>query len=205
MSDRLYRSRDDRMLAGVAGGLAEMWDADPALVRLIWALLVIFTGGIALLVYIVMAIVVPEEEDELLPPAPFAAPAPPVATDIAPTAATTPEASVSTGAIAVPATAPTQPAPVAPPPNYWVPSGPSRADARAARRAARRARRQGGDSAAPIIIGGFLVLLGGFFLAREWLPELDWDWFWPAMLIALGVLLLLIALGRRSDDQGDPS
>ena len=29
MSDHLHRSRDDRMLAGVAGGLAEMWDADP--------------------------------------------------------------------------------------------------------------------------------------------------------------------------------
>ena len=59
--NRLYRSRDDRMLAGVAGGLAEMWGADPSLVRVIWALLVIFTGGIALLVYIVMALVVPEE------------------------------------------------------------------------------------------------------------------------------------------------
>ncbi len=60
--DRLYRSRDDRMLAGVAGGLAELWGADPSLVRIIWALLVFFTGGIALLVYIVMAIVVPEGE-----------------------------------------------------------------------------------------------------------------------------------------------
>jgi phage shock protein C len=50
MSTHLYRSRDDRMLAGVAGGLAELWDADPSLVRVIWALLVVFTGGIALVV-----------------------------------------------------------------------------------------------------------------------------------------------------------
>ena len=57
--NRLYRSRHDRMLAGVAGGLAEMWGADPSLVRVIWALLVIFTGGLAFLVYIVMALVVP--------------------------------------------------------------------------------------------------------------------------------------------------
>ena len=55
------------MLAGVAGGLAETWGADPSLVRIIWALLVIFTGGIALLVYIVMAIVVPEEDDTFVP------------------------------------------------------------------------------------------------------------------------------------------
>ena len=61
MDDRLFRSRDDRMLAGVAGGLAELWDVDPSLIRIIWAVLVPFTGGIALLVYIVMAVVVPEE------------------------------------------------------------------------------------------------------------------------------------------------
>ena len=57
MTDRLYRSRDDRMLAGVAGGVAEMIDADPSIVRIVWALLVVLTGGIALLVYIIMAIV----------------------------------------------------------------------------------------------------------------------------------------------------
>ncbi len=55
------------------------------------------------------------------------------------------------------------------------------------------------------MIGAFLVLLGGFFLARQWLPELDWNWFWPTMLIALGVLLLVLALGRRPDDHGDRS
>lgn len=48
------------MLAGVAGGLAETLDADPSLVRIVWAMLAIFTGGLAILVYIVMAIVVPE-------------------------------------------------------------------------------------------------------------------------------------------------
>lgn len=62
MNDRLYRSRTDRMLAGVAGGLAEMWGVDPSLVRIAWALLVVLTGGLALLVYVVMAIVVPEGE-----------------------------------------------------------------------------------------------------------------------------------------------
>ena len=62
MTTHLYRSREDRMLAGVAGGLAELWDADPSLVRIIWALLVVLTGGIALVGYIVMAIVVPEED-----------------------------------------------------------------------------------------------------------------------------------------------
>jgi phage shock protein C len=60
VAERLYRSRHDRMLAGVAAGVADALDADPSLVRIAWALLVIFTGGIAFVVYVVMAIVVPE-------------------------------------------------------------------------------------------------------------------------------------------------
>jgi phage shock protein C len=63
VTDRLYRSRDERVLAGVAGGVAEMLDTDPALVRIAWVLLAFLTGGLALLVYIVMAIVVPERPD----------------------------------------------------------------------------------------------------------------------------------------------
>lgn len=59
MNNRLYRSPDDRVLAGVAGGMAEAYDLDPALVRLGWALLIVFTGGVFLLIYIIMALVVP--------------------------------------------------------------------------------------------------------------------------------------------------
>lgn len=59
MNRRLFRSPDDRVLAGVAGGMAETWDLDPALVRVGWALLIILSGGVFLLLYIVMALVVP--------------------------------------------------------------------------------------------------------------------------------------------------
>ena len=41
MSERLYRSRDDRMIAGVAGGIAERLSIDPTIVRVIWAVLVL--------------------------------------------------------------------------------------------------------------------------------------------------------------------
>ena len=63
MTDRLYRSTDDRMIAGVAGGVAENLDADPSIIRIVWAVLIFLTGGIALLVYVVMAIVVPERPE----------------------------------------------------------------------------------------------------------------------------------------------
>ena len=60
MRDRLYRSRSDRMLFGVAGGMADWLDLDPSLVRLVWALLIL-AGGIGFVLYIVAAIVIPEE------------------------------------------------------------------------------------------------------------------------------------------------
>ena len=61
MNRRLYRSRTDSMIGGVAAGLADYLNADPALVRIVWAILVVVTGGAALIVYIVAWIVVPEE------------------------------------------------------------------------------------------------------------------------------------------------
>ena len=60
MTKRLYRSRTERMVAGVCGGLAEYFDIDPTIVRLVFVLLAL-AGGPGLLIYIVMAIVVPEE------------------------------------------------------------------------------------------------------------------------------------------------
>lgn len=56
---RLYRSRRERMVAGVAGGLAQYFNVDPVLVRLAFAVLTIW-GGIGLPIYIVLAIVVQE-------------------------------------------------------------------------------------------------------------------------------------------------
>ena len=133
MAGRLYRSRRDRMIAGVAGGLAEMWGADPSLVRIIWALLVILTGGAALLVYIVMAIVVPDED------------------------------------------------------TVYGPAGVPVADRRAG------APRTGGMSPA-VLIGAFLIVLGGFFLLREIFPRIDFDWIWPLALVGLGVVLIVVAM-----------
>ena len=57
---RLHRSRDNRFLFGVAGGLAEYFEVEPVLVRLGWVLLTIATAGIAALAYIVMTIFTPD-------------------------------------------------------------------------------------------------------------------------------------------------
>jgi phage shock protein PspC (stress-responsive transcriptional regulator) len=56
------------MLFGVAGGMAEWMDLDPAIVRLVWALLIL-AGGVGLLLYIVAAIVIPEAPYGMAAPA----------------------------------------------------------------------------------------------------------------------------------------
>lgn len=63
------------MLFGVAGGMAEWMDLDPAIVRLVWALLIL-AGGVGLLLYIVAAIVIPEAPFESMGAAPMAPGAP---------------------------------------------------------------------------------------------------------------------------------
>lgn len=166
MNTRLFRSRDDRMIAGVAGGLAELWDADPSLVRLGWALLAIFTGGIAIIVYIVLAIVVPEEDD---------------VADWTMSPGETVGGSTSAAELARAARAAAR-------------------EARRQRRELRRASRGHGPRAGAMVIGLLFILGGAWFLAREYLPWLDWDWVWPTSLVAVGILVLVLAVRRPGGD-----
>ncbi len=57
---RLYRSRTDRMVGGVAGGLGKYFSIDPTLVRLLF-IIGTLAGGPGLLAYIILLIIVPEE------------------------------------------------------------------------------------------------------------------------------------------------
>ncbi|HHT48895.1 MAG TPA: PspC domain-containing protein [Firmicutes bacterium] len=60
---RLYRSRQERMIAGVAGGLAEYFEVDVALIRLLW-LITFFMGG-GFIAYLLAWFVIPERPTEL--------------------------------------------------------------------------------------------------------------------------------------------
>ncbi|MHB8958404.1 MAG: PspC domain-containing protein, partial [Candidatus Limnocylindrales bacterium] len=55
---RLYRSRDHQ-IAGVAGGMAEYLDVDPTVIRIGWILVTVVTGGLALIAYLLLALVIP--------------------------------------------------------------------------------------------------------------------------------------------------
>ena len=60
MANKLYRSRKDRKIWGVCGGLANYFDIDPTIVRIV-AVASLFVGSLGFWGYIIMALVVPNE------------------------------------------------------------------------------------------------------------------------------------------------
>ena len=60
---RLYRSKSNRMIAGVCGGVGDYFGVDPTIVRLVWALLAL-AYGFGVLGYIVAALIIPEQPQD---------------------------------------------------------------------------------------------------------------------------------------------
>ena len=63
---KLYRSEDNKIFAGIVGGIGEHFDIDPTLLRLIWLLILIFTGIVpGLIVYLIAIFIVPKKGDSV--------------------------------------------------------------------------------------------------------------------------------------------
>ncbi len=60
MARRLYRSRANRVLAGVCGGLGDYMDVDPTVIRLVWVLLTLLSLGFGIIAYLLAWIIIPE-------------------------------------------------------------------------------------------------------------------------------------------------
>jgi len=60
MDKRLYKSRNDKKISGVCGGIANYFDIDPTLVRIAWVLFSLAYGS-GIIAYIIFALVMPEE------------------------------------------------------------------------------------------------------------------------------------------------
>lgn len=74
---RLFRSRSDRVLGGVCGGIGRHYDMDPVLLRILVVVVTVFTGGVFLLAYVLAWIFIPDEPAYWTGPAPVGtAPAP---------------------------------------------------------------------------------------------------------------------------------
>jgi phage shock protein PspC (stress-responsive transcriptional regulator) len=223
MDDRLYRSRTDRVISGVAGGLAERLDLDPSIVRVVWVVLAVVSGGIFALVYLVMMFVVPEASFDAPRGGqpgqdPWSSPAATGIRPVTPPGAAPPAQSAGTdagdvedateigvpvvpagapgpGAMPVTGTSPVAPFASPPPPGTWLGPDGRRVDATV--EGARRppvvpARRS--DPGGPLILGVILILLGAYFLLRQYAPQVDVGAAWPILAVAAGVLLVLLSL-----------
>jgi phage shock protein PspC (stress-responsive transcriptional regulator) len=197
MRERLYRSRRDRVIGGVAGGVADALDIDPSIVRVIWVILAFMTGGIAAFIYLVMLIVVPEEPGDdfdwtTVPPASPAGTYPGAVPgdqeeSIGFDEPGRPVLREETGSAFAP-----------PPPAYPPESRP--VERQEARRARRAERGTGGPGGGALVFGLILILIGGYFLLRQFVPALDLGLIWPVVVIVLGLVLILGSL--RSRDRG---
>lgn len=180
MNDRLYRSPTDRSLTGVAGGLAAYVGVDPSIVRVAWVLAAIVTGGLAALVYLVMVFVVPEAPPGWggrgTGPAPWASPSGPWE----PGSGEAGPGDAGTSPGAVPGWQGTNA------PTWGQPEMPSSTPSRPA-----------GAGNAGIVFGAILILLGAWFLVRQYV-RIDWDVVWPIVVIGLGAVLIAGAMRRRA-------
>jgi phage shock protein C len=207
VDDRLYRSRTDRLLAGVCGGLADRLALDPSLVRIGWVLLTLVSGGIFFILYIVMAIIVPEAPAAgwpTTPPAPGPGAVPgwnPPTTGVGAAAAAGGVAGATAAQTGMPASPeaaaggwqpPAQPAAPTPAPTWSAAPPPPHVE---------RERRGG---AAVLVIGLGFILLGGWLFLRPYIPDfgIELRSLWPLAVIILGVVLVIAAVrpgGSRRD------
>jgi phage shock protein PspC (stress-responsive transcriptional regulator) len=210
VNDRLFRSRDERVLAGVAGGVAQRFDVDPSLVRVAWVVLSLLTGGAFFLLYIVMAIVVPEAPGATdqwaawqAAPGPGAVPGwgwqggnqgpgPDMAAAAAaegPEPGSTAPDGESREAVAAGEDGGPAPGMSGAGDTRWGSVPPSAPPPWAV--PPRRHDRRGRSGAGTVIVGLILVLVGAYFLLRTLVPDLDLGPYWPVILIVIGGALLV--------------
>ncbi len=161
------------MLAGVCGGIAEYFGQDSTLIRLLAVLIAVVSGGVAVIAYIVLALVVPEDasvgEGEMAMVEGSMGPG-----DV-------PESGAQAGATPHNASSAPQ---GAPPPEGWSsagyqpsPPGPPLA----------QPERERGKGTAGIVVGAALVVLGLLFVAERVVPGLSVWTLWPLLVVAMGI------------------
>ncbi|MBT8380394.1 MAG: PspC domain-containing protein [Ignavibacteria bacterium] len=155
MANKLYRSTSDKMLGGVSGGLAEYFDIDSTIVRVLFVVLTLVGGG-GILAYIILWIVVPEKPYQI--PNMTGNDSSNDNNDENNFNSASNEEDSTSGNFEMNAAAL---APDKPTKSIW--------------------------------LAVILIALGGLLLADNFFPRFDFSDYWPAILIAIGVSLLLKA------------
>lgn len=157
MYKKLYRSNTDKMIGGVSGGIAEYFEIDPTIVRILFVLAVFFGGG-GLIAYIILWIIVPEK--------PYVFPG--MQQPHQENQNNSTQSSQSTE-------------------NKEQSSGSSNDPFNYA------AFQQKQKSNTGSVAGIVLVVIGALFLLNNFIPRFNFGDFWPFILIAVGIALLLNA------------
>jgi len=192
---RLYRCRHDRWLAGVAGGMAEYFEIDPTVVRVLW-ILSAFLGGFTILLYIILAFVMPPEPLPMstMPgspgePAGTSEGAPDAATQGGSTEGPTDRGASSTGAGGIPGWTP---------PEGWDSRAGWQGGAWAGHRHETAPNR--GTGRTGFALGVLLVVFGSIALLGSVIPAWTAIGLGPAFILALGVALVVAAARRPSTE-----
>ena len=219
---RLYRSADDRILAGVCGGVAAYFDVDPVIVRIIWFLSVFFTGSLTFWAYLIMIFVVPIEPAEWPPQSPWAPGGAPVGFSPAYAPPQGPSGAAPSGGESGAAGPGATAGPDAQPMGTTPASGPAPAQAAAPggwsgdwwsqrrqerwqRRAERWQQRADGlegrrERGPGLVFGLLLILVGGMLAWHQIDPRVDLGLSWPLVIIAFGVILVASSFRRHDRD-----
>lgn len=173
MERRLYRSQRNRVLLGVCGGLGEYLNIDPVIIRIIVVLLTLATGGIpGILAYIIVALIVPVEGSS----------------------ATSPQESVRENVDDLKRT-----------------TSALEQDIRATfgNKEVRKDSSQDSSPESPVsppsrpaynfllILGIIIIGIGVLVILNNFFGFLFWRIFWPALLIAAGLIIILAVLNRQ--------
>ena len=164
-SKTLYRSRDEQMVGGVCAGIADYFEIDPTIVRLVVVLLVLVSNGAIIVAYIVLWAVVPEEPLE----------------------------SVQGGRIVMPeetgSTPSSRPGPDSPPPPAPPPvSTPGPAADPLLRTTPHPVPGRSGRGS--VWLGVALIFVGIVLLVQMLVPALSLWQFWPVIIIVAGLLII---------------
>lgn len=163
----LYRSASDQMLGGVCAGIADYFEIDPTVVRLVAVLLLLVGNAAILIAYVVLWVVVPEE--------PAAKGSPEVIAGAAPTGSPwTPG----------PDSPPPPPPPGVSPANSATSSGEPVAHPVATSGSGRSGR-------GPVWLGVALVFVGSVLLMQMFVPQVALWRFWPVIIIVAGIIMVL--------------
>ncbi len=176
MKKRIYRSKDDRIIAGICGGLAEYFNIDATLIRLAFVFIFIFQG-IGLIAYLISWFIIPEKPTEKTKEEYYYLPA----EDSTKNGEEREDGFYSDDSQ-----------------NDEIKSGEYEAedqinknhqiedyksdDSKFGKNSVSDDRNK--------TLGVILIILGSIFLINIWIPEFYWQKYWPVFLIAAGLLIL---------------